>query len=97
MAYITGITVSQCCRPEVPQGSLDQDEVVGGTLPFLGPRGGQALTFSAPGGAAAPLSQDPSSFGVSVADISQDSFAFKGSRVWSEPQGSGVSSPFQGP
>lgn len=97
MAYITGITVSQRCRPEVPQGSLDQDEVVGETLSFLGPRGGQAVTFLAPGGATAPLSQDPSSFGVSVADISQDSFAFKGSRVWFEPQGSGVSSPFQGP
>jgi len=96
VAYITGITVSQRCRPGVPQGSMDQDEVVRGTLSFLGPWGGQALAFSAPGGTTAPLSQDPSSFSVSVADISQDSFAFKGSRVWFEPQGSGVSSPFQG-
>ena len=89
MAYITGITVSQRCRPGVPQGSLDQEEVVGGTLSFLGPQGGQALAFSAPGGATAPLRtlrpSDPSSFGVSVADISQDSFTFKGSRVWFEP------------
>lgn len=103
VAYITGITVFQLCRPEVQWGSWTKTRMwVGPFLPGgLGRIGSHLFSpWRCPcSSISGPfLRLQSSTASTSTLDTSQDSSAFEGSRDWfGPPRWSGVSSPFQGP